>query len=104
MEGYLIANRLSGAIVLSISYGYDAAIENDPFLTKIMRLVDLIVTVLTPERAALLGAIPFREFRILSIKYKDNLVDYSGTHSFLVPRRTIQATCRRVPHARQAGA
>jgi len=50
---------LSAAISMAVVYGYDIAPNNDPFVTKIDRFVDLFRAVLTPERAALLGAFPF---------------------------------------------
>ncbi|KAF9223380.1 cytochrome P450 [Gyrodon lividus] len=52
---------VSAAIIMAVTYGYDVAPNNDRFVTKIERLLDLIRTVLTPARVALLGAFPFLE-------------------------------------------
>ncbi|KAF9220855.1 cytochrome P450 [Gyrodon lividus] len=50
---------MSAAIIMAVTYGYDVVPNNDHFVTKIERFVNLFLTVLTPERAALLGAFPF---------------------------------------------
>ncbi|KAF9223382.1 cytochrome P450 [Gyrodon lividus] len=51
---------MSAAIIMAVTYGYDV-VPNDSFVTKIEQFVKLFLTVLTPERAALLGAFPFLE-------------------------------------------
>ncbi|KAG6327978.1 hypothetical protein ID866_11111, partial [Astraeus odoratus] len=48
----------SGSVIMAITYGYDAAAENDPFVTKAKMLMDHAADVLTGERAALLTAFP----------------------------------------------
>jgi len=54
-------HRLAVAIIMAVTYGYDPAPVGDPFVTKVERFIDLFLQVLTPERAALIGAIPFRK-------------------------------------------
>ncbi|KAF9223387.1 cytochrome P450 [Gyrodon lividus] len=51
---------MSAAIIMAVTYGYDV-VPNDSFVIKIEQFVKLFLTVLTPERAALLGAFPFLE-------------------------------------------
>lgn len=51
-------NTLSAAIIMAVAYGYDVAPQNDPFVSKLVRLLSLFLDALTPERAALIGAIP----------------------------------------------
>ncbi|KAF9238509.1 cytochrome P450 [Melanogaster broomeanus] len=53
---------VSATIIMAITYGYDVAPNNDPFVTKIQRFLEFIKTVVTAERAALLGAFPFLEY------------------------------------------
>lgn len=50
---------LSSAIIMSVTYGYDIAPQNDPFVSKAVKFIRLFIEILTPERAVLLGAIPF---------------------------------------------
>ncbi|EIW83715.1 cytochrome P450 [Coniophora puteana RWD-64-598 SS2] len=50
---------LSASIIMAITYGYDAQPEEDPFVEKVEQLIGMFLTALTPERAALIGAIPF---------------------------------------------
>ncbi|KAG6334369.1 hypothetical protein ID866_4720 [Astraeus odoratus] len=49
----------SGSVIMTITYGYDAAPENDPFVSKLVGLGEIVVEVVTTERAALLSAFPF---------------------------------------------
>ncbi|KAG6328163.1 hypothetical protein ID866_10926 [Astraeus odoratus] len=49
----------SGSVIMAITYGYDVAPENDPYVTNFMRFGETILEVLTAERAALLTAFPF---------------------------------------------
>ncbi|KAI6155468.1 cytochrome P450 [Pisolithus tinctorius] len=49
---------LSAAIIMAITYGYDVAPEDDPFVDNIAGLVELFVSAMTTERATLLSAIP----------------------------------------------
>lgn len=46
---------------MEITYGYDAASKNDPFVSNATRLMQIAVSVVTPERAALHTAFPIRE-------------------------------------------
>lgn len=46
---------------MSVTYGYDIAPQNDPFVSKAVKFIRLFIEILTPERAVLLGAIPFCE-------------------------------------------
>ncbi|KAG6327351.1 hypothetical protein ID866_11738, partial [Astraeus odoratus] len=55
---YKHLETFSGSVIMSIVYGYDAATQDDPFVTKVMRLMDIFVAVLNPEHAALLGSFP----------------------------------------------
>ncbi|KAG6328542.1 hypothetical protein ID866_10547 [Astraeus odoratus] len=48
----------SGSVIMAITYGYDAAAENDPFVTKAKMLMVHAGNVLSGERAALLTAFP----------------------------------------------
>ncbi|KAI6039884.1 cytochrome P450 [Pisolithus marmoratus] len=49
---------LSGAIIMEITYGYDVVPKDDPFVTNVVNLVELFIHAMTPERAALINAIP----------------------------------------------
>ena len=51
---------------MSISYGYDAMPENDPFVSTAMRLAELVVNVVTVERAVLLSTFPICEFTCMT--------------------------------------
>ncbi|KAI6099768.1 cytochrome P450 [Pisolithus sp. B1] len=51
-------NTLSAGIIMAVAYGYDVTPQNDPFVSKLVRLLSLFLDALTPERAALIGAIP----------------------------------------------
>ncbi|KIM57158.1 hypothetical protein SCLCIDRAFT_1143714 [Scleroderma citrinum Foug A] len=48
----------SGSVIMSITYGYNATPENDPFVSTAMRLAELVVNVVTVERAVLLSTFP----------------------------------------------
>ncbi|KAH7884748.1 cytochrome P450 [Phlebopus sp. FC_14] len=50
---------VSAAIIMAITYGYDVSPSRDPFVSRIEELLELFLDALTPERATLLGAIPF---------------------------------------------
>ncbi|KAF9238505.1 cytochrome P450 [Melanogaster broomeanus] len=50
---------LSAAIIMAVTYGYDAVPTNDPIVTKVERFIELIKTVMSPEQAALFAAFPF---------------------------------------------
>ncbi|KAI6039882.1 cytochrome P450 [Pisolithus marmoratus] len=49
---------VSAAIIVAITYGYDVAPKDDPFVTNIVHLVELFIHALTAECAALINAIP----------------------------------------------
>ncbi|KAI6122251.1 cytochrome P450 [Pisolithus croceorrhizus] len=49
---------LSAAIIMAITYGYEVAPKDDPFVTNVIHLVELFVHAMTAERATLINAIP----------------------------------------------
>ncbi|KIO14849.1 hypothetical protein M404DRAFT_928982 [Pisolithus tinctorius Marx 270] len=49
---------LSTAIIMAITYGYEVAPKDDPFVTNVAGLVELHTNVLAAERATLLSAVP----------------------------------------------
>lgn len=53
---------LSAAIIMAITYGYDPAPSKDPFVLKVERFIDIFLKALSPERAALIGVIPFLQY------------------------------------------
>ncbi|KAI6025691.1 cytochrome P450 [Pisolithus orientalis] len=73
---------LSAAIIMAITYGYDVAPEDDPFVDNIAGLVELFVSAMTTERATLLSAIPLRykkqaaECRVLARVVLEDPVKY----------------------------
>jgi len=46
---------------MAIAYGYNVTTSKDPAVKRVEHLLDLVISVLTPERAAILGAFPLRE-------------------------------------------
>lgn len=58
VQGFLTGHRFSGSVIMEITYGYEAASENDPFVSNATRLMQIAVSVVTPERAALHTAFP----------------------------------------------
>ncbi|KAL4075358.1 cytochrome P450 [Scleroderma yunnanense] len=48
----------SGSIIMAITYGYDAMPEDDPFVSQAMRFAELVLTVVTIERAVVFSAFP----------------------------------------------
>ncbi|KAI6095101.1 cytochrome P450 [Pisolithus croceorrhizus] len=50
---------LASAIIMDIGYGYTVAPRNDPLVAKAIRLLNLVVEVVTPERTAFLSTFPF---------------------------------------------
>lgn len=54
--------RLSAAIIMAVTYGYDPAPAKDPFVLKVERFINIFSKALSPERAALLGVVPFCEY------------------------------------------
>lgn len=92
-EYYQHFNTLSAAIIMAVAYGYDVTPQNDPFVSKLVRLLSLFLDSLSPERAALIGVIPLlayipswfpggrykqraKECRILARDILDGPVDY----------------------------
>ncbi|KAG6330134.1 hypothetical protein ID866_8953 [Astraeus odoratus] len=53
-------HTLSSSIIMAITYGYDAAPEEDPFINNVTQAIDILVHVMTPERATLLSTFPIR--------------------------------------------
>ncbi|KAG1747258.1 cytochrome P450 [Suillus paluster] len=53
------SKTLAVAIIMAITYGYDPAPAEDPFVTKVERFINIFFRALSPEGAALTGAIPF---------------------------------------------
>ncbi|KAG6334580.1 hypothetical protein ID866_4517 [Astraeus odoratus] len=51
--------EFSASVIMAITYGYDTIPENDPFVSKLVRFVTIIVEVVTAERAAIFTAFPF---------------------------------------------
>ena len=49
----------STAGIMGATYGYEVVSNHDPFVTKTEHFLELLLTALTPERAALLLAFPF---------------------------------------------
>ncbi|KAH7912272.1 cytochrome P450 [Hygrophoropsis aurantiaca] len=48
----------AGSLVMAVTYGYEAALENDPFVTRVSELTDIINVLASPEREALVDAFP----------------------------------------------
>lgn len=46
---------------MSVVYGYEPGLRDDPIITIVERAVDLAVSSIKPEVAAFLGAFPFCE-------------------------------------------
>ncbi|EIW83716.1 cytochrome P450 [Coniophora puteana RWD-64-598 SS2] len=46
------------SVIMAIMYGYNVTTSKDPAVKRVERLLDLVISVLTPERAAILGAFP----------------------------------------------
>ncbi|KAI6133452.1 cytochrome P450 [Pisolithus croceorrhizus] len=51
-------STLSAAIIMAITYGYDVAPKDDPFVTNVVHLVELFIHAMTAERATLINTIP----------------------------------------------
>lgn len=83
----------AAATIMATTYGYDVTPKNDPFVTKIEHLLELFLDALTPERAALLLAFPFRMSKRLQCCSVPLIVDViSGPYSILDAGRSIQTT------------
>ncbi|KAH7909186.1 cytochrome P450 [Hygrophoropsis aurantiaca] len=52
----------AGSLVMAVTYGYEAALENDPFVTRVSELTDIINVLARPERAALVDAFPILHY------------------------------------------
>jgi len=59
MNNYLC--RLTAAIVMAITYGYDITLVEDQFVGKVERFLKLFLQEVTYKRTALMEAVPFRE-------------------------------------------
>ncbi|KAG1821681.1 cytochrome P450 [Suillus subaureus] len=53
---------LAVATIMTVTYGYDVAPAEDPFVTKIVRIIDLFIQDIGTERAALVELIPFLQY------------------------------------------
>ena len=90
------------ATIMSTVYGYEVAPKNDPFVTTIQQFLHLIMTAMTPERAALLLAFPFcMSSWLLCCPAALTAGVISGKYSILVSGRRIQATSCGEPCARR---
>jgi len=45
-----------------VTYGHVARGDEDPFLARARELIEILTRLLTPEKAAMFTAFPFREF------------------------------------------
>jgi hypothetical protein len=52
---------------MAVTYGHVAQGDKDTFLARARELLDITLRILTPERAALFTAFPFREFHYLIV-------------------------------------
>ena len=94
----LTTSRFSGSVIMAIIYGYNAVPENDPFVSKAMRQAELVVNVITIERAILLSAFPICEFaRIITLLDEPINCDFSVTYPFMVAWGALQAVGGRMP-------
>ncbi|KAH7910245.1 cytochrome P450 [Hygrophoropsis aurantiaca] len=48
----------AASLIMAVTYGYEAAPENDPFVTRVNELINIITVLVPPERAVLLSAFP----------------------------------------------
>ncbi|KAG1841703.1 cytochrome P450 [Suillus subalutaceus] len=53
---------LAAAIIMTVTYGYDLALVEDPLVTKLDRIIDLFIREVGTERAALIEFIPFLQY------------------------------------------
>ena len=58
---FLPHSRSSSSVIMAVTYGYDAAQENDPFLSNATRLMEIVVS---PERAVFHTAFLICEFLV----------------------------------------
>ncbi|KIM58375.1 hypothetical protein SCLCIDRAFT_1096223 [Scleroderma citrinum Foug A] len=56
------AEAFSGSVIMAISYGYNSMPEDDPFVSKAMRHAELVINVVTTERAAIYSALPILSY------------------------------------------
>jgi len=50
-----------GSLSMAVTYGHITQRDNDPVLDRANELVSIVARVITPEKAALFAAFPFRE-------------------------------------------
>lgn len=55
----IVTYSYSASIIMSVVYGYEPQSHNDPIVSVVKRAVDLVVSAVRPEVAALLGLFPF---------------------------------------------
>lgn len=78
----------SVSIIMSVVYGYEPGLRDDPIITIVERAVDLAVSSIKPEVAAFLGAFPFlqhvpswfpgasfKRTAVLSTKYAKEMIE-----------------------------
>jgi hypothetical protein len=47
---------------MTVTYGHIAGGDEDPFLARARELIEILTRLITPEKAAMFTAFPFREF------------------------------------------
>ena len=47
---------------MAVTYGHIVRGDEDPFLARARELIEILTRLLTPEKAAMFTAFPFREF------------------------------------------
>ncbi|KAH7923690.1 cytochrome P450 [Leucogyrophana mollusca] len=55
----LLFFRFAASVIMAVTYGYETLPQDDPYVTRVQELINIITTVALPERAALLAAFPF---------------------------------------------
>jgi Cft2 family RNA processing exonuclease len=51
-----------GSVTMGMTYGHIAHRDKDPVLDKAHEFIDIVSRITTPEKAALFGVFPFREY------------------------------------------
>jgi len=51
-----------GSLSMGMTYGHIAEKDSDPILDRTHELASIVSRIITPERAALFAAFPFREY------------------------------------------
>lgn len=54
---------------MSVVYGYETALQDDPIISVVDRAVNLAVACIRPEVAAILGFFPFRKSSISGLSH-----------------------------------